>query len=371
MKVYGIDNLKYEIGHFSRWIKYDKRISYLPAGQRLVEGLLALGAEQQLKPVLFVACDPYIDFIAQNREKLEKYFILTDSMCRAVNSMLLNKKTFYERCQKLEVSLPITFFPETKEQALQAAKQLRYPAIVKPTISHLMRRRLKGEKLVEVSDAENLLLWWQQFRKWDSDSVLQETVEGPESNIYVAGVYSDRNLNCRSLFTAHKVRQYPPNYGSGSYMEAEWSQEICDLTIDLINKLEYRGICATEFKLDRRDNQWKLIEVNCRPALWFALASAAGVDVVWDAYCDLTGHPNPININCQNDNIRWQLLVRDIISGLHFLRSGEICWKEFFHTVVSPRSKEYAILSSKDLGTVLAYPIDTIIKFFTHFVIRK
>ena len=121
--------------------------------------------------------------------------------------------------------------------------------------------------------------------------MLQEVIRGPEANIFVAGLYTDAKGDCLSIFTARKTRQYPPMYGSGSYMEACWSQEIADLSIDLIRRLDYKGICGSEFKWDERDERWKLIEVNTRPTLWFSLTRAAGVDVIWDAYCDLVGLP--------------------------------------------------------------------------------
>jgi predicted ATP-grasp superfamily ATP-dependent carboligase len=189
---------------------------------------------------------------------------------------------------------------------------------------------------------------------------------GPEANIFVAAVYMDAALECRSLLTARKNRQYPPNFGSGSYMEACWSQEIADLSVDLLRKLGYRGVCGTEFKWDPRDRVWKLIEVNPRPTLWFALCRAAGVDVIWDAYCDLIGQPNPVHVHCQDDRIRWQLLVRDLLSSWHFLRTGELSVRELLRTTLDPRRKEEAMLSWRDPGTLLSLPLNTLWKYWTH-----
>jgi len=368
VKVYGVDSSKLEIGHFSRWIKHDKRISYFPAGSRLLEGMLSFGAQQKVKPVLFIAGDPYIDFVAQNRKALAPYFIMPESMCEEVNSVLLHKETFYARCSDLGIVVPVTFFPKTEEDAVDASKKLRYPCIVKPGLGHMLRKKLNGQKLVLVENADDLLTWWRKLKDWGDNSLLQEVIQGPETNIAVAAMYMDSQLQCRSLFTALKNRQYPPMYGSGSYMESKWLPEIADLSIHAVQRLCYRGVCGTEYKFDERDNVWKLLEINCRPTLWFALTRRAGVDVVWDAYCDLVGSPNPISIGKQDDSVRWQLLVRDIVSALHFLRKGEIGMKEFFHTVVSPLKKEYAILSLRDWRASLAYPLDTLIKYWTHYV---
>ncbi len=365
--VYGVDELRLEIGHFSRWVKHDDRIAYLPPGEELLQGLRALGAEQRKKPVLFIGGDSYIDFVAHNREALEDLYILPESMRKEVNSIFLNKRTFYERCVELGVPTPRTFFPTDEAGAESAAAALRYPAIVKPSLGHLFRSKLNGQKLVTVNNGKELVRWWKQFQEWGGDSILQEEIVGPEGNIYVGAVYMDRNLECRSLFTAQKTRQYPPQYGSASYIEASWSQEIADLSIELLEDLGYQGVCGTEYKWDERDQEYKLIEVNCRPTLWYALSRAAGVDVVWDAYCDLIGETNPTHIAVQNDRMRWQLLVRDIISAIHFLRKGELSGREFFRTVVNPFRKEYAVLSSRDPMIWLAYPVNTIFKYLDNF----
>jgi predicted ATP-grasp superfamily ATP-dependent carboligase len=364
--VYGVDGHRREIGHASRWIRHDPRIAYRDAGPELLEGLLAFGAEQPLAPVLFVAGDPYIDFVADHHAALRRHFVLQDSMRPEVSSLFVNKRTFYERCLELGIAMPATFFATDEREAERAAGSLRYPAIVKPTLVHLVRERLRGQKLVEVHDADTLLTWWRRIRNWGCDSVLQEVIVGPEANIFVAAVYTDSDLEVRSLFTARKNRQYPPMFGSGSYMEACWSDEIAALSTDLVRKLGYRGICGTEYKFDPRDGAWKLIELNPRPTLWYSLARAAGVDVVWDAYCDLIGRPNPVHANCQDDRVRWQLFVRDLVSAWHFLRRGELSPREFLRTVVDPRRKDEAMLSLRDPGTLLALPLNTLWKYWTY-----
>ncbi len=62
--------------------------------------------------------------------------------------------------------------------------------------------------------------------------------------------------------------------------------------------------------------------------------------------------------------MRWQLMVRDVLSGLHYLRRGELGLGEFLRTVVDPRRKEYAVLSLRDPGTTLAYPVNTLWKYW-------
>jgi hypothetical protein len=61
--------------------------------------------------------------------------------------------------------------------------------------------------------------------------------------------------------------------------------------------------------------------------------------------------------------MRWQLLVRDVVSAWHFKRGGELSWGELFRTLVDPRHKDYAVLSWRDPGTLLGYPVNTLWKY--------
>jgi hypothetical protein len=64
--------------------------------------------------------------------------------------------------------------------------------------------------------------------------------------------------------------------------------------------------------------------------------------------------------------MRWQLLVRDVVSGWHFLRRRELGFREFLRTVVDPRRKTYAVLSWRDPSMLWGYPINTWWKVRSH-----
>ncbi len=366
VRVIGIDHNRTEVGHYSRWVTRDPRVSQRPPSTELLENLLALGAEQARPPVVYVAGDTYIDFLCDHHDLLRERFVLPGSMRPDQASELMDKRSFYQRCREIEVPMAATFFPGTRDEAERAAQALRYPAIVKPTQGHLFRRQLRGNKLVEVRDHVEALDWWGRLRDWGAESVLQEVIPGPEENIFVGALYIDESGVVRSLFTARKSRQYPPMFGSGSYMEACWAPEIAELSRELVRGLGYTGICGTEYKWDPRDESWKLIEMNPRPTLWYALPPAAGVDVVWDAHCALTGSPNPVHEGAQDDAARWQLQLRDLLAGLHFLRRGDLSALGFLRTVLDPRRKTYGDLAWNDPGTALGVVVDGVSKYFTH-----
>jgi predicted ATP-grasp superfamily ATP-dependent carboligase len=139
-------------------------------------------------------------------------------------------------------------------------------------------------------------------------------------------------------------------------MHSEWQEEIARLSVELVQGLGYAGICGTEYKPDPRDGRWKLIEVNPRPTLWFSLCRAADCDIVLHAYLDLIGRPSEAQIGRQRDGVRWQYFLRDLISLGYYLRRGETRWRDWVEAL-SPRRKDEAVASFRDLRAALYYPV--------------
>jgi predicted ATP-grasp superfamily ATP-dependent carboligase len=74
----------------------------------------------------------------------------------------------------------------------------------------------------------------------------------------------------------------------------------------LLAALGYHGIAQTEFRLDPRDEQFKLMEVNPRLWQWHGLARACGVDLPRIAYLDVLGRrQGPVCSGPQHDGRRW------------------------------------------------------------------
>jgi D-aspartate ligase len=358
--VYGVEKRRFETGRYSKFIRNDSRISYHGPSEALLRGLIHFSRSSESRPLLFLCSDEYVEFVAKWWSELAPHYVLTESMKADRCLPLLDKRLFYQRCQDLQIPLPATFFPNTEEEAREVAGKVRYPAIVKPAIRIGVRKHLRGRKLMEVHNEKDLLQWWKQFKIWETEIVIQECIIGPEANIAVAALYMDRNQNCRSIFTARKSRQYPPFYGSGSYAEACWLPEIALMSIGLMKQFNYHGVCGTEFKWDDREAEWKLVEVNPRVVLWFGLTRAAGVDIIWDAYCDLIGQPNPVSYGIQNQGIRWQFFTHDLPSALYFLFSGELSLKNFFRTAIDPRDKVEAVFDVKDWKANAGYFLSTV-----------
>lgn len=362
--VHGVDANPMQIGLFSKDLASRARISCVAEPERLMAHLRRLASGMPRKPLLFAAGDEEVAFVCAYAHRLRETYVLPDSCRPEFGGMLLNKIHFYRTCLSLGAEIPLTFFPATAKDVAAAAGELRYPAIVKPGFGHAWRERFKGKKVLEVESAAALEAAFDTYGLEPAEMVIQEVVPGPEANIAVFGGYFNRDAEPLAVFTARKTRQYPPMFGSGSLLESRWYPDIAEKSIDLLNKMGFHGICGTEYKWDPRDGNWKLMEINFRPTLWYAITRAAEVDVVHDAYLDMTGSPVQPKIGTQKNGVLWQYLVRDAASVLWYLRRGAIdgnMLRQFFQ----PR-KEYAVLSKNDWRVNMMYPLYAISEYFRH-----
>ena len=97
----------------------------------------------------------------------------------------------------------------------------------------------------------------------------------------------------RAGFNIQKLVQTPPGFGTGCIVQSVDRPELFERTIRLLAAMEFTGIAEVEYKLDARDGEYKLIEVNPRPWDQHRLGAACGVDLIHHAYCDYADLPGP------------------------------------------------------------------------------
>lgn len=87
-----------------------------------------------------------------------------------------------------------------------------------------------------------------------------------------------RNGEPRAIFMHRRIREFPVTGGASTAAESVFDPRLKDLGLNLLTALGWNGVAMVEFKRDRRDGEFKFMEVN--PKFWgsMELAIAAGVD---------------------------------------------------------------------------------------------
>lgn len=363
--VIGIDSDPWAIGRFSKYARFAKINTNKNWKETLFEKLLVIASSCQDKPVLFCADDAYLSLVAEYADKLQDNYRMPSSLNRDTIDLFLNKENFYNMCFEQGVELPATYFPKHREDIEYLARRLRYPCIIKPSLGYLWRRKLRGKKIVDVHTPHELITRYEKFSSWDSRLIIQEVIPGGDDCIYVFGGSFDRNYEPLAIFTGRKLRQFPPRFGSASLIESIWQPEVANISIALLKRLKFHGICGTEFKKDPRDGNFKMIEINLRPTLWFSIVEASGVDVIYAIYQELTGS-QAAQDQVQTDGIRWVYLARDIVSSIYYFLHGDLDVRDWLHSLSNRQA--YAIFARDDTGVAAFLPFHLVKEFWQYLI---
>jgi predicted ATP-grasp superfamily ATP-dependent carboligase len=144
-----------------------------------------------------------------------------------------------------------------------------------------------------VSTSDELLLL---AKRWPSrlNVVLQEYIPRDQAEDWIFHAYCDHDSTCAVGFTGVKLRSWPPHAGVTTYAVAEANAQLAEEASTLCRLLGYRGVVDLDWRFDRRDGRYQLVDFNPRLGAQFRLfQNEAGIDVVRALHLDLTGRAVP------------------------------------------------------------------------------
>jgi predicted ATP-grasp superfamily ATP-dependent carboligase len=159
-----------------------------------------------------------------------------------------------------------------------------------------------------------------------TDTVIQEYIPGDGYGFYA--LYNDGQP--RAMFMHKRIREYPITGGASSSAGSTCDPALGELGDKLLKALKWHGVAMVEFKKDRRDGQFKLMEIN--PKFWGSLdlAIASGVDFPWlAASMAAEGDIEPALGYNQNVKFRW-LFPDDFLHVLANPKSAGAFIRDFF-----------------------------------------
>lgn len=362
VEVFGADTWSQSIGRYSKHVKRPS-FGYQIDGNGFMEKLIDFSEKCSKKPVLIPCSDTFIELVSNNFDTLSKHFLMQSSLSPDVSRHFLNKRMFYKMCDSYGVAYPKTIFISGEEKADEIITEMRFPLILKPDLIHKWKRYLSGNKVMVIEDERKLKQVFKAHKLILSNSTIQEVIPGREDQIFIFKGYYDDSCNLRAYFTGRKIRQYPPNFGSGSLAESIRNDDVLKLSKEFLEKFEFKGLCGTEYKYDSRDGCYKMIEINIRPQLWEDLTRIAGCEIVWTMYCDLTGL-DVQEMTPQKNGIKWCYLERDLPSSLWFLWRGELSIKKWLASYKNVKSD--AIIDFSDWKLICAIPAHALGQFYRY-----
>jgi len=300
-------------------------IQYLDQPDReinLIRALLEIGEEiecKNKKAMIFITSDDYLVMTGKNRVLLENKLIFPMSEWKVIESCT-NKRMLYECACKIGIPLPKTFVIDNISKMNEALTVIPFPCIVKPIMTVGFNQQLGLHKkviIVNNTSEMNELINIINDKKLDSISyIIQEVIPGDAKSLYTLSAYSNSEADIIAWSTGHKIRQSPPDAGTITSGFVQEELDLFELGRKLLKGMKLHGISNTEFKLDVRDGQFKLIEINPRPGLWNYSATASGVNLPYECYKDILGAHDG-DIVSSDVTLTWCLGIPDFVNVIY------------------------------------------------------
>ena len=203
-----------------------------------------------------------------------------------------------------------------EEKDFSKLDQLNFPVVIKPCATEYLLGTQAPRARMLASRAPALVACRATLSKVP-EVIVQEWVDGAESDIYFCLQYRGQDGATIISFTGRKLRCWPPQTGSTARCTSapEYEEHLERLTTDFFTKVGCVGMCSMEYKKDRRTGQFVMIEPTVGRTDWQEeVAMLNGVNIPFAAYCYETHrHRQP-----STDHLPLGYGATNLITGARF-----------------------------------------------------
>src|SRR5436309_3966594 len=257
-----------------------------------LEYLFALQARHRLDGwARFATSDEPTRLVARHHAALSTRFRLTVPPWDRLR-WAYDKRLTYRLAADIGVDYPKTFYPVSRQEL--ANIDCSFPVILKPAFKKELNRFTR-DKAWRADDRQTLAALYAKASALVGPDVVmvQELIPGGgETQFSYAALCADgRTL---ASVTARRTRQYPVDFGrSSSFVETCDQPAVEEPARRLLAAMRYTGLMEVEFKYDRADGRYKLLDLNPRVWTWQALCGRAGVDFPYLLWRSIHGEAVP------------------------------------------------------------------------------
>jgi predicted ATP-grasp superfamily ATP-dependent carboligase len=293
------------------------------ASTATISRLTDLGRTLDQRAILIPTDDVASVFVAEHRPELEEHYMFPH-MDEAMVRSLCSKQGLYLLCREFGVPAPETWFPRSRKEVEELIQEATFPLVLKAIDPWLLHGTVRLPSVVIVESPHELL---RQYDEMEDPSrpnlMIQEYIPGGPESVWMYNGYFDAQSESLVHFTGQKLRQHPPYTGMTTLGICQDNEVVETTTKQFMKAVGYRGIVDMGYRYDRRDGQYKLLDVNPRIGATFRLfVDPNGIDVVRALYLDLTGREVAV---CGAVNGRtWMVENHDLLSSMRYIRDGRL-----------------------------------------------
>ena len=281
---------EHSISRFSRYASHGVKFRDLRDEESAVSTLLDLGRRMKLQGwILYPTRDELVAAFARYRSELSEVFRVPTPEWEVVK-WAWDKRNTYGLAQELGIPAPLTCCLENVDDWSRVEFEL--PFAIKPAIKEhfVYATKAKAWRADSREELKALVRKASEFMD-PSELIIQEVIPGGGNQQFSYCAFFREGRAVGSMVVKRR-RQHPLQFGRAStYVETVDVPILGELSERFLRAMDYYGLVEVEYKLDPRDSQYKLLDVNARTWGFHSVGASAGVDFPHMLYLDQIGEP--------------------------------------------------------------------------------
>jgi D-aspartate ligase len=207
-----------------------------------------------------------------------------------VASVLFTKSGFDRLAREYRAPVPGTLVLRSARESA-GIDRLRFPLVVKPTVRDTLFAA-RFEKAYRVEGQGELTDLLAQMQGTDVPLVVQEWVEGGDSDIYFNFMFIDADGELCSSFVGQKILCWPTGVGGTASCVAapQFHEELTDMTSRFLGGIGFRGMLGLEYKRDPHSGKFYMIEPTVyRTDYQHEIATLSGCNFLYRVHASCRG----------------------------------------------------------------------------------
>lgn len=320
------------IARLSRYATHSVAVASLRCQRQTIDTVLEIGRRLNLKDwVLYPTRDEIVAAFARHRQMLTEWFRVPTGDWNTIQ-WVWDKRNTYQLANELGIPAPRTWHPRSLDQLEQICADP--PFALKPAIKEHFIYATKAKGWRANNRTELRELFQRAAAQVGPDEVMiQDLIPGDGRQQFAYCAFFKEGRAVGSM-VVRRNRQHPLEFGRAStFVETIELPLLEQLSERFLRAIDYYGLVELEYKLDPRDGQYKLLDVNARTWGYHTLGPGAGVDFPYMLFADQVGEQvKPCRARA---GVTWIRLVTDLPTGIRQILNGHLDWRSYLQSLKS------------------------------------
>jgi predicted ATP-grasp superfamily ATP-dependent carboligase len=311
----------------ARYSKYCQKYYKCPEynSEDFIPFLTTLADKENIRGWSLIPSNDHIVYnLSKNKQQISAFF---KTMVPDFDLLMkiYDKYIFLKHAENAGIPVPVTHILQETDKR----ESLPYPVLVKGREGLSFFKNTGKKGIIADSYTELLKIKADITKKIALDKILiQEIIPYHNSTDVWSFTAFAVNGETKTFWIGRKLREHPARFGTATLAVSAYDENVENFGKKVIKNLNFNGVCEIEFIKDKRDDSFKLIEMNPRTWLWVGLAKYCGIDYACYIYEHLNNIKSIYPVDFKKD-IKWQNFWTDLFFSGRALFKRELSFRDY------------------------------------------